>query len=167
MSLNEIILLQIGALAKAVLPTGAKVIRGQQNSPVPEGRHLVLMPIVTLSGHGQAASVFDGDEGLDKYFNWTGEVDIREVDGDGDWLRLWLEGTERDDVKTYMPSVSFMGATEIQDLSFQEGTKWIREARIGVRIHVRTTRKDIVGYFNQIRATGTVEGSFGEITVEI
>lgn len=167
MSLNEIILLQVIALAKASLPNGAPIIRGRSNAPPPEGRYLVVMPIVTLGGHGQAASVFDGDEHLDKFFNWTGEVDIREVNGDGDWLRLWLEGTEREDVKTHMPSVSFMGSTEVQDLSTQVGTKWVSESRIGVRIHVRTTRRDLVGYFDKIGLTGTVEGSFDEITVTI
>lgn len=163
-TLNEEIHKQISALARFALPVGTKVIRGRQGKPAPAGRHLVILPIHTMETNGQADERLT-PEGLVKRFDWVGEVDIREMDGDGDWLRLLIEATESEEVKTYLTTASFLSHTTIQDLSFQEGDKWILEARVGMRMAIKTQRVEAIVPIETIGIQGTVGGF--EITADI
>lgn len=160
MSLNSEIYAQIHALAKFALPVGTPIILGRRGKPAPSGPHLVVMPIPEIATSGQADERMVGDD-LVKHFDWVGEVDIRELDGDGDLLRLLIEATESEDVETYLTTVSFLSNTTIQDMSFQEGDRWVLESRVGFRITVKTVRTERIGYLAKIG----IQGSVGNIPV--
>ena len=166
MSLNNTIYEQLQALATVALPPGTKVIKGRQGKPAPAGAHLVIMPVPEITANGQADDRWDEATGrFVKHMDWVGEVDVREIDGDGDLLRLLIEATDREDVKDYLTEVSFLSATTIQDLSFQEGDDWVLEVRVGIRIAVKTRLGFSTDYIETIGVHGTIGPV--EITADI
>lgn len=164
MSLNRTIYEQLQALAKAALGPDVPVILGRQGKPAPNVRHLVIMPIPEIGVHGQGDDRWNGTA-FEKHIDWVGEVDVRELDGDGDYLRLLLEATDWENVKDYLTEVSFLSATTIQDLSFQEGSEWVLEARVGLRISVKTKLAATTDYIEKIGIHGVI-GPL-EITADI
>ena len=160
MTLWDDIYSQIQALAVAVLPAGTPVIEGRQGKPAPDGPHLVIMPNPQLSLIGQASEVVNDDVTV-RYFDWVGPVEIRELDGDGDLLRLLLQGTDRSTVKNYLQTVSFLSSSEVQDLSFQEGDKWVKELRMDFRITIRTKEEETLGYIETLGLSWDIAGHTG------
>ena len=166
MTLWDDIFAQLRSLALAALPTGTKVIEGRQGKPGISEPHIVIMPIPSLKMEGQSSDILIGED-LQKTMDWTGEVDIRQLGGDGDLLRLFLQETESETVKDHLVTVSFLSNTEIQDLSFQEGDHWVLEHRLAVRITVCTRRVDTVGTIKELSGVGTFTGSVKTHSVPI
>lgn len=165
MTISEAVYKQVRTLALAVLPVDSPVIRGMQNSPAPGEHYIAIMPLIDPTPHGMAHDVQAEDpDYLDHHIDWTCSVDIREVGGDGDWLRLMVEGLESVDLQTWLPTLSVLDPGTIHGIPFKEGNKWLLENNMIWRCATRTTRRELVGYFTRIEATGQIGGH--DLTIE-
>jgi hypothetical protein len=102
--------------------------------------------------------------------DYVGILELREVNGDGEYLRVLLESLDRQDIIDYWSSKNLSQYTEgsVINIPRIQETNWKKEALVELTIGYATATKENIGYIENVEFEGTVpsQGREGSHTVE-
>lgn len=149
------------------------IIQSHQNAPQPskQNKFMVIQYAPTRTRIGRPAfDEVNGSDQLKRINDYELLVEMREVNGDGDNLRILVESTDREDIKKLFKDagVAYLGQEDIQTLPRSQDTLWIREHVLEIRLAVaEELTESNMSYIGDMEYEGTLpaQGRTGDHTV--
>jgi len=149
------------------------IIQSHQNAPEPDddGAYIVIDYAPNRNRVGRPSKTDVDDITFKREFVNDDElrVDIWEVNGDGDELRVIRNSTDRQDIIDLLKSLGiiYWGDEGINNISRTQDNLWIRECMMEIRLRVADVIEEDSSYIDDVEYTGTVpaQGRSGDHTI--
>lgn len=141
---------------------GLPIIQSRQNTPAPDGTYIVIDRFVGAGNIGRETKVYPpDDEGRTKIANdWEGNVEIWEIDGEGDLLRMLVNSLGRAEIQqTYFQAEGIVtrGVIGVTNIPRLDDDFWTEQAMFEMRIGFADVTTEQSGWIETVNYTGDIK----------
>ena len=142
---------------------GTPVVRSHQDTAAPTtGQYLIIDDSAEWEPYGRASvGDIDDDGARDLKHEYTTEVGLLDVRGDGEALRDLLESLETRDIQQLFQAagVSVLRPGTVKKMpQLLDSSKWLKEYRLDLTLGVARVKTETVGYFTSVEFVADLHG---------